>query len=167
MIFFKVIGLSLTIYSMISVAGSEISSQGEVYFDAPKNLRNHGGPVMSEGINLHVIWVGKWNRSTVNLVESFLTSLGNQSIDLDTPNLGEWWSVLSQYNDPYGGYVTNGMAFKTSCFAISDGSGFSFNISNFTSTEEDLFVPLLNAGVLPEDENGVYLIMTDSQVNVR
>lgn len=131
----------------------------------PQNLKNHGGSVMSEGINLYVVWYGAWNTSTVTLVESFLGSLGNQSTATLEPNLGQWWSILSEYTDPFGGFINGNITYQKSYFDTAYSSGVSLEINNTVDVYSVLSTPL-NSSYFPVDGNGIYIIMTSSEVNV-
>lgn len=148
-------------------------SIGTVYCDRrelavtinPSNLTYHNGPVLTSGVNIYVDFYGAWNSTTVNTVETFLRSLGDQCTASKSPNLKEWWSTLAQYKDAAGKSINGNVTFQKSYNDTSYSAGTTFSINSTDDILSILTTPL-SSGSFPVDENGIYIIMTSSNVTV-
>lgn len=122
----------------------------------PNGINYHGGPVLQGNpVPIYLIWYGTWTNvtgsdtmATVNLVEHYVNSLGN------TP----YEKINSTYTDTTGsvsGNVTLGGAiFDTG----SQGTGLN-------NTALSAIVTRSFSNGLPTDPNGVYLVLTSSNVS--
>ncbi|HKV95037.1 MAG TPA: hypothetical protein VJW20_21000 [Candidatus Angelobacter sp.] len=117
-------------------------------------INYHGGPVLKGNpVPIYLIFYGNWNgtgsntAATVSLVQHFISSLGNSPIEL----------VASTYGDTTGnvsGNVTlGGTAFVSSSKNLSDRS-LQTTVSN-----------TISSGALPRDGNGVYMVLSSSNIN--
>ena len=117
-------------------------------------INYHGGPVMKGNpVKIYVIWYGNWagtgsnTAATVSLVEHFLGTLGN------TP----YEKINSTYGDNSGNVSGNltfaGHTFVNTTSNLSDAS-LQTTVSN-----------ALNSGALPRDANGVYMVLSSSNIN--
>jgi Phosphate-induced protein 1 conserved region len=117
-------------------------------------INYHGGPVLkSNPVKYYIIWYGNWNgtgsntQATVSLVEHFINTLGNTAIE----------KVATTYGDNTGnvsGNVTlGGATFVSSSTNLSDTS-LQTTVRN-----------ALTSGALPTDANGVYFVLTSSNIN--
>lgn len=133
----------------------------------PINFMNHGGPVLSGGINLYVVWYGNtWNETSVSTIESFLQSIGDQyNGSLTEVNLSGWWSILSQYKDPSGGFVDGNVTFLDSIFSNTTNPASTLRIF-VTGDAISVLLPSLNSEALPVDQHGIYIILTSADVTV-
>ncbi len=127
----------------------------------PLNLVYHNGSVMTEGVNLYVIYYGTWPTTTTSVVESFLQSLGESSTATSEPNLKQWWSVLSQYYDLDGNTVTSNVTLQQTYYDSLQSVGSSFSINSTIDANS-----IINESGLPVDANGIYIIMTSSDIDV-
>jgi hypothetical protein len=116
-------------------------------------INYHGGPVMKNTPNVYVIWYGNWNSTgsntaaTRSLIEHFLGTIGG--------------SALERVNSTYGdnaGNVTGNVRFGGSTIVSS-----STNLSD-TSLRTTVS-NALNSGALPRDANGVYFVLSSSNIN--
>ena len=120
----------------------------------------HGGPVLrSVVVPIYAIWYGNWNggarpsdsMTTVSLIDALLGStggIGSSPYEL----------INSTYTDTHGA-VTGGLALSTQVF---DNYSQGATLSDATLQA----VVASHAGHdLPSDANGVYLVLTSSDVN--
>ena len=116
-------------------------------------INYHGGPVMKGTPNVYVIWYGNWNSTgsntgaTRSLIEHFFSTIGGSALE----------KVNSTYGDNSGN-VTGNVHF-----------GGSTTVSSSTNlTDSSLRTTVSNAlssGALPRDSNGVYFVLTSSNIN--
>jgi hypothetical protein len=117
-------------------------------------INYHGGPVLKGNpVPIYLIFYGNWNGSgsntqaSVSLIEHFVSSLGNSAIE----------HVATTYGDTTGNVSGNvslgGVAFVSSSKNLSDRS-LQTTVSN-----------TINSGALPRDGNGVYMVLSSSNIN--
>lgn len=117
-------------------------------------INYHGGPVLkSNPVPIYLIFYGNWNGSgsntaaSVSLIEHFVSSLGNSAIE----------HVATTYGDTTGNVSGNvslgGVATVSSSSNLSDSS-LQTTVSN-----------VLNSGALPRNANGIYMVLTSSNIN--
>jgi hypothetical protein len=115
-------------------------------------ITNHGGPVMQGTVNVYLIWYGNWNQSNASdtpagqqIVRDFLTNVGG--------------STYFTINTTYAG-VSGGV--KLIAETTDTGSqGTRLTDSGVQSVVKSA----LSAGRLPTDINGVYFVLTSSNVS--
>jgi hypothetical protein len=116
-------------------------------------INYHGGPVMKGTPNVYVIWYGNWNGTGSNTgatrtaIEHFLSTIGGSALEL----------VNSTYGDNSGN-VTGAVHFGGSTIVSS-----STNLSD--SSLQTTVSNALNNGSLPRDSNGVYFVLSSSNIN--
>jgi hypothetical protein len=117
-------------------------------------ILNHGGTVMGNTINVYVIWYGNWNQSNGSdnvagqqLVRTFLSSVGN--------------SPYYNINTSYPG-VTGSVTLKAE---TADGGSQGSRLSD--ASVQTIVSTAINSGKLPSDINGVYFVLTSSDVSER
>lgn len=117
----------------------------------------HGGPVLKANpVPIYVIWYGNWNstgsntQATVSLVEHFINTLGN------TP----YEHIASTYGDNTGNVSGN----VTLGGAIFDTGSQGTKLSN--SKLSNIVTRSFSNG-LPVDPNGVYAVITSSDISER
>jgi Phosphate-induced protein 1 conserved region len=117
-------------------------------------INYHNGPVLkSNPVPIYIIWYGNWSgtgsntAATVSLVEHFISTLGN------TP----YEKIATTYGDTTGNVSGNvsfaGATFVNSTTNLSD-SRLKTTVSN-----------AITSGALPNNPNGVYLVLTSSNIN--
>jgi hypothetical protein len=122
-------------------------------------INYHGGPVLKANpVPIYIIWYGNWNggtrpsdsQTTVGLIQSFLgsNSLGGSTYE----------AINTTYGDN-GGNVSGHLAFTKAVFDnYSQGTRFGDKaLTTIVSSH------IANGG-LPSDPNGVYLVLTSSDV---
>jgi len=116
-------------------------------------INYHGGPVMKGTPNVYVIWYGNWNgtgsntAATRSLIEHFLSTIGGSALE----------RVNSTYGDNAGNVTGNvrfgGSTITSSSTNLSDAS-LRTTVSN-----------AISSGRLPRDSNGVYFVLSSSNIN--
>jgi hypothetical protein len=149
------IALALAFFAFATPALSQTTSG-----KSPPPMAYHGGAVITEAPYLYLIWYGCWGLSTcsaadqadtVTIVSDFADGIGG------TPYL----AINSGYPDstgraPNGGSVYGG----ATADRYSHGA---------TLTEADLdaiVIGQISTGGLPDDKNGIYVVLTSSDVTV-
>jgi hypothetical protein len=118
-------------------------------------INYNGGPVLkSSPVPIYVIWYGNWNgtgsntQATVSLIGTFLNNLGNSPYEL----------INSTYGDTTGNVSGN----LTLAAQIFDTGSQGTKLSNRKLTS---IVTRSFSNGLPTDANGVYLVLTSSNVS--
>jgi hypothetical protein len=117
-------------------------------------INYHGGPVLkSNPVPIYLIFYGNWNSTgsntaaSVSLIEHFVSTLGNSAIE----------HIATTYGDNTGNVSGNvslgGVATVSSSTNLSDSS-LQTTVSN-----------VLNSGALPRNANGIYMVLTSSNIN--
>lgn len=114
----------------------------------------HGGPVMKGNpVHAYVIWYGNWSGSgsntaaTRSLIEHFLGTIGGSNIE----------KVNTTYGDSSGN-VSGNVSFSGSTIVSS-----STNLSD--SGVETQVANAISSGRLPKDTNGVYFVLSSSNIS--
>jgi len=118
-------------------------------------INYNGGPVLKGNpVPIYVIWYGNWNgtgsntQATVSLIDTFLNSLGNSAIELVNTTYGDTTGNVS------GNLNLGGQIFDTG----SQGT-------RLTNNKLSAIVSRSLSNGLPTDANGVYLVLTSSNVS--
>ncbi|MGC2697039.1 MAG: hypothetical protein WA738_14740 [Candidatus Angelobacter sp.] len=117
-------------------------------------INYHGGPVLKGNpVKYYIIWYGNWagtgsnTAATVSLVEHFISTLGGTAIE----------KVATTYGDTTGN-VSGNVSFG--------GHTFVNTTTNLTDTRLRTTVSnALTSGALPTDANGVYFVLSSSNIN--
>jgi hypothetical protein len=116
-------------------------------------INYHNGPVMKGTPNVYVIWYGNWNgtgsntAATKTAIEHFLSTIGGSALEL----------VNSTYGDTTGN-VTGNVNFGGSTIVSSTKNLSDRSLQNTVNN-------VLNSGALPRDANGVYFVLSSSNIN--
>jgi hypothetical protein len=136
-----------------AMSGIQIGPIGDAVVTG-NGINYHGGPVMKANpVKIYAIWYGNWastgsnTAATVSVVEHFINTLGG------TP----YEKIATTYGDTTGnvsGNVTLG--------------GHTFVNTTTNLTDARLRTTVSNAitsGALPNDPNGLYVVMSSSNIN--
>ncbi|HNG28952.1 MAG TPA: hypothetical protein PK012_04470 [Blastocatellia bacterium] len=115
-------------------------------------ITNHGGPVISGTVHTYVIWYGNWNQANGSdtpagqqIVRDFLSSIGGS---------GDF-NINTTYPGVSGAVTFNGETTDTG----SRGTRLrDADVQTIVSSR-------ISAGALPFDANGVYFVLTSSNVS--
>ena len=117
-------------------------------------INYHGGPVLkSNPVPIYLIFYGNWNSTgsntaaSVSLIEHFVSTLGNTPIEHIATTYGDTTGNVS------GNVSLGGVATVVSSTNLSDAS-LQSTVAN-----------VINSGALPRNGNGVYMVLTSSNIN--
>jgi hypothetical protein len=118
-------------------------------------INYHGGPVLKGNpVPIYIIWYGNWNgtgsntAATVSLVEHFINTLGNTPYEHINTTYGDNTGNVS------GNLTLGGAIFDTG------SQGTRLNNNRLSSIVTRSF-----SNGLPKDTNGVYMVLTSSNVS--
>ncbi|CAM6105923.1 unnamed protein product [Calypogeia fissa] len=122
-------------------------------------LNYHNGPILSAatGIPVYLIWYGTFSVAQKSIVTDFFASFSSEETG---PSVGSWWNLTSGYKNSAGGSVSSKI-FLAGEMAVSYTTG-------TTLTETDVQTLVVNSlATFPSDANGIYLVLTASDVMVQ
>ena len=111
----------------------------------------HGGPVMTGTINLYYIWYGNWSgNNATTILEDLAKNIGGSP----------YWNINSSYTNAAGTHLSNSVAFGGSTTdSYSQGSALT------DAQIQTIVSSAITANKLPKDTNGIYFVLTSSDVN--
>lgn len=110
----------------------------------------HGGPVMTSGPNVYYIWYGNWaGNSATTILTDFANAIGGSP----------YFNINTTYYDGAGIHVTNKVSYSGS---TNDNYSQGSNLSD--AAVLNVVASAINGG-MPKDSNGVYFVLTSSDVN--
>ncbi|HSC22974.1 MAG TPA: hypothetical protein VLG08_04635 [Casimicrobiaceae bacterium] len=114
-------------------------------------INYHGGPLMTGGPNVYYIWYGKWSGNTATTI---LTDLAN--------NIGgsPYFGINTTYYNASSVHVANHVR-----YAGSTNDSYSHGTTLTDSGVQAVVSTAITSGALPLDSNGVYFVLTSSDVN--
>ncbi|HEY7402498.1 MAG TPA: hypothetical protein VIB39_03175 [Candidatus Angelobacter sp.] len=117
-------------------------------------INYHGGPVLKANpVPIYLIFYGNWNgtgsntAASVSLIEHFVSTLGNTPLEHIATTYGDTTGNVS------GNVSLGGVATVNSSTNLNDTS-LRTTVSN-----------VINSGALPRNANGVYMVLTSSNIN--
>jgi hypothetical protein len=120
-----------------------------------KPIRYFGGPVMLGGVNVYVIWYGNWPDTSAakTIATAFLHSIGGS----------KYYNINTTYYDGSGAHVANAVHFLQS---VNDNYSQGQGVTLSDASIQAIVTLALNNGAasLPTDPNGVYFVLTSSDV---
>lgn len=114
-------------------------------------INYHNGPVMTSPIKLYYIWYGNWSgNSATTILTDLAKNIGGSS----------YWNINTTY--------TNGSGTKVSG-SVSYGGSTTDSYSKGTALSDTsirtIVTNAIGSGKLPKDANGIYFVLTSSDVN--
>jgi len=111
----------------------------------------HGGPVMTGTKNVYYIWYGNWSGNTAQtILDDFAGALGGSP----------YFNINTTYTNGSGTRVANSVALS-SWYTDSYSHGAALSDSDVQAVVANA----INGSHLPADANGVYFVLTSSDVN--
>lgn len=110
----------------------------------------HGGPVMTAGVNVYPIWYGTWPDANKAIITNYLSSIGGSARH----------NINTTYYNGSNVKVSNVVSLKA---GISDTT-YSKGKALSDAQIQALVTDALTAGTLPKDANGLYFVLTASDV---
>jgi hypothetical protein len=123
--------------------------------DAPASnltITYNGGPVMGSGATVYVIYYGNWSAKATNIVNRFIQSL----------NGSPQFNVNTTYFDKNGAVVQNTVLYDPTVDSYVDNYSLGKNVRD--SNIMTIVKNAINGGHLPNDTNGVYFVLTATDV---
>jgi len=115
-------------------------------------IANHGGQVLFGTVNVYLIWYGNWNQSNGSdnatgqqLVRTFLGNVGNSP----------YYNINTTYSGVSGNVTLKG--------EITDTGSQGTRLSD--SRVKAIVSNAITSGKLPQDTNGLYFVLTSSNVS--
>jgi hypothetical protein len=114
-------------------------------------INYNGGPVMSAQTTAYVIWYGSWANTPqkTGIIADFLSNIGGSP----------YFNVNTTYTDKSGAHVQNSVKLGAQ---VTDAG--SVGLTNLTDAQILTIVQRAITGGLPKDPNGVYFVLTSSNV---
>jgi hypothetical protein len=140
------------------VAGTATEAPLRYTVNQGNGINWHGGSVMPNTVNIYTIWYGKWNggtshssdsQQTVNLVKGFITGVSGSGYEM----------INSTYGDNTNN-VTGLVNLAGSVNLLQEPLGTNLSDSNIST----IVSKMISKGKLPNDANGVYFVLTSSDV---
>jgi Phosphate-induced protein 1 conserved region len=129
---------------------SPSSSQAPSGAATTNGISYHGGPVMTNPVNLYYIWYGNWSgNSATTILTDLARSLGGSP----------YWHINTTYKNAQGVAVSNTVAYKGST-TDNYSKGKSLSDSQILS----IVSTAITNGKLPKDANGIYFVLTSADV---
>lgn len=114
-------------------------------------LTYHGGPLMTATKNIYIVWYGNWGTSTTpTLVDAFAGCIGGTAR----------FNINSTYTDGTGTKVSNSIVFGG---AVTDA--YSHGTTLTDAAVQQVVSAQISAGHLPSDANGMYFVISSSDVS--
>jgi hypothetical protein len=110
----------------------------------------HGGPVMTSGPNVYLIWYGNTSATYQSLLTNVAKSIGGSP----------YFNINSTYYNASNTHVANVVTYKG-----STTDNYSQGTSLSDAQIQTVVQSAISSGKLPSDTNGIYFVMTSSDVN--
>jgi len=113
-------------------------------------INYHGGPLILGGTHVYYIWYGNWNgNSATTILPDFAGHKGGSP----------YFNTTTTYYDGSNNHVLNAVVFSGSTL-----DNYSHGSSLSDSAIQAVVSDAINSNALPKDTNGVYFVLTSSDV---
>ncbi|CAI7869727.1 unnamed protein product [Closterium sp. NIES-53] len=138
---------------------------GRVPSYAPKTVSYKSGPVMSQPLEVYLIWHGTWPASQKTPVQKFVDSISDDTLANKPGSVKDWWNINRLYKAG-ATYVTPTVSRSNTEIDIAAAS----SASGQTPLKKADLLALINfqilSGSLPRISSAVYVIFTSADVDV-
>jgi hypothetical protein len=150
--------------SVLAAAQTAETQKGRLPYDADKQskLREsktpvilyHGGPVMSNGPTIYIVYYGSFTTNQHNILDTFLENIGGSPA----------FNVNTEYSGPAGVFVQNKLSYSPATDSYDDAYSMGTSLSgSFVTT---LLHNAVAGGHLPSDPNGIYILTVSPDVKL-
>ena len=133
----------------------ERAAEGEAHKRSRTSSNNgifyHGGPLLTNGTNVYLIWYGDWSGNTAT---SILTELA-QSIGGSS-----YFNINTSYYDASNVHVANSVTYMG-----STTDNYTRGAALGDAAVQAVVASSITSGRLPSDPRGVYFVLTSADVN--
>ena len=159
------VGLALLTFSCVAAAQSAPSENGRLPYDAEQNAKRgagkksvimlyHGGPVISSGVNIYIVYYGSFTATQHDILDTFLQNVGGSPA----------FNVNTEYYDGANQYVQNVVNYNPATDSYDDAYSMGKSLSgSFVTT---LLHNAVASGHLPADTNGIYILTVSPDVKL-
>jgi len=114
----------------------------------------HGGPVMSAGPNIYIVYYGSFTATQHNILDTFLENIGGSPA----------FNVNTEYYDSLNQFVQNVLNYNPATDSYDDAYSMGTSLSgSFVTT---LLHNAVAGGHLPADTNGIYILTVSPDVKL-
>ncbi len=132
-------------------ATSPVTPPALPQFDTGNQIQYWGGSVLLGPNHAYIIWYGTFDSGTISILSTLVSSIGGSP----------YFNNTTGYFDGSGNSISNSLT-----LAGSIQNNYSKGKSLHSSDISQIVVDTLSGGLLPLDANGIYLVLTASDVNV-
>jgi hypothetical protein len=132
-------------------ASLPMSGDGSIDAQCVVPIAYHGGPVIQGTFNIYYIWYGNWSSNTaLDILPDLASNIGGSP----------YYNINTTYGDTTGVKVANSVKFAGS-FVDSYSRGKNISDGDVKTIVSDA----INGAKLPSDTNGIYYVLSSSDVN--
>ncbi|CAI5537043.1 unnamed protein product [Closterium sp. Naga37s-1] len=138
---------------------------GKIPSYAPDSISYKSGPVMSQPLEVYLIWHGTWPASQKTPVQKFVDSISDDTLANKPGSVKDWWNINRLYKAG-ATYVTPTVSRSNTEIDIAAAS----SASGQKPLKKAELLALINfqilSGSLPRISSAVYVILTSAEVDV-
>ncbi|CAI7747890.1 unnamed protein product [Closterium sp. NIES-54] len=136
------------------------SNRTETMKENNYQINYYGGAVLTQPINLYIIYYGTWYQSEVNIVENFIKSISSTSYTSKFATVRGWWKMIaSRYYQ-----ISNGQYYYITPKVKLAGTAYDkYTSSSIIGAIER---QIMTTKRFPLDANGIYMVLTSADVTV-
>jgi hypothetical protein len=117
------------------------------------NITYNGGPIMNGNNSVYVVFYGTWSRNARTIIENFLENLGSSPL----------YAINSLYFDDNNKHIKAGFAFNKTTNEFNDD--YSLGKALQDADVQTIVSNAIAGGHLPNDTNGIYFVLTATDVS--
>ena len=141
-----------SIHKTLPAAAAEAAQNAGKNAPAQSNgILYHGGPVILGTTNVYYIWYGTWSANSISILMNLASSIGGSP----------YFNINTTYYNGSNAHVSNAVSFSNSN-STSDNYSLGKNLTD--ANIKTIVTNAISSGRLPKDTNGVYFLLTSSDV---